>query len=354
MATASTQPDWLAPDVVDLAALARWGAAQGLPDGPLEDVRRIGGGTQNVVLHIRWAGRDLVLRRPPEHLRSSSNAVLLREMRVLRALAGTDVPHPALVAACTDESVLGGVVFYLMAAVDGFNPGAVLEPPYTTEPAARRAAALDVADVLARLGALDHAAIGLDGMGRPDGFLARQVPRWLDHLASYGEVPGYPGPDLPHVDDLARWLTAHRPPDARPGVVHGDYHLNNVLFARDVPKVAAVVDWEMCTIGDPLLDLGWLLVTWPDGRPDPIAGGPLAEPGDLPRPGELVERYGSASDRDLSAVDWYTALAGLKLAIVIEGTHARAFAGRADEATGWRLHGAAVIALQRAAEVAGL
>jgi Phosphotransferase enzyme family len=111
MATASTQPDWLAPDVVDLAALARWGAAQGLPDGPLEDVRRIGGGTQNVVLHIRWAGRDLVLRRPPEHLRSSSNAVLLREMRVLRALAGTDVPHPALVAACTDESVLGGVVF---------------------------------------------------------------------------------------------------------------------------------------------------------------------------------------------------------------------------------------------------
>jgi aminoglycoside phosphotransferase (APT) family kinase protein len=348
------QPDWLDRDVVDLAAVARWAAGNGLPEGPVEDVRRIGGGTQNVVLRMRWAGRDLVLRRPPEHLRRESNAVLRREMRVLAALAGTDVPHPAFVAGCDDEGVLGDAVFYVMEAVDGINPGETLEPPYLTDVAARHTAALDVAAALASLGAVDHHAIGLSDMGRPAGFLERQVPRWLNHLAGYREVPEYPGSSLPHVDDLARWLTAHRPPDGRPGIMHGDYHLNNVLLARDAPRVAAIVDWEMCTIGDPLLDLGWLLVTWPDERPDSIAGGSLAAAGGLPGREELVEHYAARSDRDLAAVDWYTALAGMKLAIVIEGTHVRALAGQADEATGLRLHQHAIILLERAAEVAGL
>lgn len=346
-----TQPGWLARDVVDLAAVAGWAAGQGLADGPLEDVRRIGGGTQNIVLRMRWAGRDLVLRRPPQHPRAGSNAALRREMLVLAALAGTDVPHPALVAGCADESVLGGVVFYLMEAVDGINPG---EEPHPGDDAARHGAALDVAAALARLGAVDHVALGLGHVGRPEGFLARQVPRWLDHLASYDPLPGYPGAALPHVEDLARWLTAHRPADGRPGIVHGDYHLNNVLLARDAPRVAAIVDWEMCTVGDPLLDLGWLLVTWPDGSPEPITGGPLAASGGLPGPPELIEHYAARSDRDLSAIDWYTVLAGLKLAVVIEGTHARACGGQADEATGLRLHRAAVATLERAAGVAGL
>jgi aminoglycoside phosphotransferase (APT) family kinase protein len=344
------QPDWLDPDVVDLAAVQLWGVGAGLPDGPVEEVRRIGGGTQNVVLRLRWAGRDLVLRRPPEHPRASSNSALRREMRVLAALAGTDVPHPRLVAGCTDEDVLGGVVFYLMESVDGINPGDGVEAPYLDDAAARHAAALDTAAALARLAAVDHEAIGLGDTGRPDGFLARQVPRWLEHLASYG----YAEPTLPHVDELARWLTAHQPPDARPGIVHGDYHLNNVLLARDAPRVAAVVDWEMCTIGDPLLDLGWLLVTWPDGRGDPVAGAPLAALGGLPGPDELVARYAELSDRDLSDVGWYTALAGFKFAVVIEGTHARALAGKADPDVGLRLHRAAVAVLERTATIAGL
>ncbi len=126
------QPDWLSPDVVDLAAVRRWGASAGL-DGPITDVQRIGGGTQNVVLRLRWDGRDLVLRRPPEHPRASSNGALLREMQVLSALAGTDVPHPGYVAGCTDESVLGGVVFYLMEAVDGDNPGTEVGEPYRSD-----------------------------------------------------------------------------------------------------------------------------------------------------------------------------------------------------------------------------
>jgi aminoglycoside phosphotransferase (APT) family kinase protein len=344
------QPEWLSPAIVDLAAVTRWGVAAGLPDGPLEDVRPIGGGTQNVVLRLRWAGRDLVLRRPPEHPRAGSNAALRREMQVLAALAGTDVPHPRYVAGCTDEDVLGGVVFYLMEAVDGINPGT---EPWPGSAAERHAAALDTATALARLAAVDHAAVGMGDVGRPEGFLARQVPRWLDHLASYDRLPDYPGPDLPHVDALARWLTAHQPRGGHPGIVHGDYHLNNVLLARDEPRVAAIVDWEMCTVGDPLLDLGWLLVTWPDGDPDPLTGAALAVQDGLPTPDELVAAYAAGSDRDLSAVDWYTVLAGLKLAVVIEGTHARAFAGRADRAVGLRLHRAAVALLDRAAAIAG-
>ncbi|BBG01430.1 MULTISPECIES: phosphotransferase family protein [Pseudonocardia] len=338
-------------DLVDLTALARWGARTGLT-GPISDVRHVGGGTQNVVLRLTWGGRDLVLRRPPEHPRPTSDATMAREIRVLSALAGTEVPHPGFVAGCTDADVLG-VVFYLMDAVDGDNPGASVGELYRTDPAARRAAALDTASALARLAAVDHEAIGLGDLGRPDGFLERQVPRWLDHLASYDRTPGYPGHRLPHVDELAGWLRAHRPQQSRTGLVHGDYHLNNVLLDPARPRVAAIVDWEMCTVGDPLLDLGWLLVTWPD-RPDPLAGAALAAHGGLPDVAELVETYARDSDRDLSAIDWYTVLAGFKLAIVIEGTYARAHAGQADPETGRHLHEVAVNRLEHVAALAAL
>ncbi|MBN9112997.1 MAG: phosphotransferase family protein [Pseudonocardia sp.] len=351
MPSAVVQPEWLDVRLVDVAAVQRWGVAAGLPDAPIDDVRRIGGGTQNVVLRLAWGGRELVLRRPPEHLRTSSNTALCREMRVLAALAGSDVPHPSLVAGCDDEAVLGGAVFYLMEAVDGSNPGDSLSALYRGSSMARHAAALDTAAALARLAAVDHEAVGLGGLGRPDGFLARQVPRWLDLLASYGRPSGA---GLPHIDALAEWLTAHTPTGSRPGIVHGDYHLNNVLLDDESPRVAAIVDWEMCTIGDPLLDLGWLLVTWPDGEGNPVTGDAMATLGGLPGPDELIAHYAARSDRDLSAIDWYTVLAGLKLAIVIEGTHARALAGKADLTTGRRLHDAAVDLLDRAAAIAGV
>ncbi|MEV1293643.1 phosphotransferase family protein [Pseudonocardia sp. NPDC049635] len=347
----ASQPDWLSADVVDLAALARWGQRHGL-SGPIEQVDRIGGGTQNVVLRLSWGGRDLVLRRPPEHPRPGSDATIAREIRVLSALAGTDVPHPAFVAGCTDTDVLG-VVFYLMEAVEGDHPGTAVGEPYRGDPDARRAAALDTATALARLHAVDHEAIGLGELGRPAGFLERQVPRWLDHLASYERVPGYPGHRLPHVPELARWLEAHRPAQSRAGLVHGDYHLNNLLLDPVTPRVAAIVDWEMCTVGDPLLDLGWLLVTWPEG-PEPLAGAAFAALGGLPGTDELVAAYARRSDRDLSAVGWYTVLAGFKLAIVIEGTHARSFAGQADPEVGAHLHHAAVDRLTHVARLAGL
>ena len=119
--------------------------------------------------------------------------------------------------------------------------------------------------------------------------------------------------------------------------MHGDYHLANLMYAYDGPEVAAIVDWEMCTIGDPLLDLGWLLATWP-GADGQLLSGPLGEAGGLPTPEELVAHYAERSDRDLSAVAWYTVLACFKLGIVLEGTHARAFAGKAPKETGDLLH----------------
>lgn len=348
------QPADLPREVVDLEAVSRWLAGQGLPDGPITQPRQVGGGTQNVVLRLRWAGRDVILRRPPPHPRASSNRALLREMEVLAALAGSGVPHPELIAGCRDESVLGGVVFYLMQDVDGFNPGETLPRAYAHDPALRHSAAVAVAGALARLAAVDHHAVGLGGVGRPEGFLERQVPQWLAHLESYRELPGYPGPELPHVEEVARWLEEHRPASWRPGIMHGDYHLNNVLLAPAAPEVAAIIDWEMCTIGDPLLDLGWLLVTWPGNEHlgDLTLGGELAAAGGLPTRDELIERYARDSDRNLSGVDWYVALAGFKLGIVLEGTHARACAGRADEATGWRLHRSARRLLGSAAAVA--
>lgn len=247
---------------IDLPAVAAWMDQHGLARGPIEDCESIGGGTQNILIRFRRGATDYVLRRGPLHLRPSTNEVLRREIRVLTALAPTDVPHPRLIAGCPDETVLGSV-FYLMEPVSGFNPEVSLPPFHADDARVRHAMGLAAVDALARLGAVDHRAIGLADFGKPDGFLQRQVPRWLKELDSYSRFDNYPGLDIAGVDDVARWLETHRPETYVPGIMHGDYHLANLMFRPDGPDVAAIVDWEMCTIGDPLLDLGWLLASWP-------------------------------------------------------------------------------------------
>jgi aminoglycoside phosphotransferase (APT) family kinase protein len=330
-------------EVVDLDVLAAWMDEQGLPSGPIEDVEALGGGTQNVLLRLRRGGADYVLRRGPRHLRKASNDVMCREMRVLAAIADTDVPHPRFIAGCTDPDVMGGAVFYLMTPVDGFNPTVSLPALHAGSAEVRHEMGLQVADAIARLGAVDHVAVGLADFGKPDGFLERQVPRWQSELASYSQMDGYPGASIPGVDDVAGWLDANRPASWQPGIMHGDYHLANVLFAPESPRLAAIVDWEMCTIGDPLLDLGWLLATWPEatGPDDAMASvvtGAIGGASGLPTRAELVAYYAERSARDLSAIAWYTVLACFKLGIVLEGTHARACAGKAPKATGDLLH----------------
>ncbi|MFM8599789.1 MAG: phosphotransferase family protein [Mycobacterium sp.] len=323
----------------------------GLGEGPITDVNEITGGTQNILLRLRRSGRDYVLRRGPRHLRPVSNAVILRETRVLRALADTDVPHPGLIAVCEDTSVLGDAVFYLMEPIDGFNAGAGLPALHAADAGIRHGMGLAMADAAARLGAVDHVEVGLGDFGKPEGFLERQVPRWLSELQSYAAFDNYPGPDIGDVDAVAHWLGQHQPATFRPGIMHGDYHAANVMFAPDSAELAAIVDWEMCTIGDPLLDLGWMLATWYRPGHEPVLPNELMGAGGLATPSELVEHYARRSSRDLDSVDWYTVLACFKLGIILEGSNARAAAGLAPREIGDMLHTATVRLFERAAAI---
>lgn len=333
---------------MDPNAIADWMSAHGLGDGPLEDLTEITGGTQNVMLRFNRSGRSYVLRRGPRHLRPGSNTVMLRETRVLAALAGTGVPHPRLIASCDDPAVLGDAVFYLMEPIDGFNAGAGLPPLHANDAAVQHRMGLSMADALAELGAVDHAAVGLGDFGKPAGFLERQVPRWLSELDTYRRFDNYPGPHIPGVEEVAAWLERRRPSSWTPGIMHGDYHAANVMFSPTGPEVVAIVDWEMCTIGDPLLDLGWLLATWQQRDGSSVLDHPLTAVDGLAGPDELVERYARHTSRDLSDIAWYTVLACFKLGIVLEGTFARAHAGKAPMDVGQLLHEATLRLFARA------
>nr|WP_280369345.1 phosphotransferase family protein [Nocardia wallacei] len=332
------QPAEVDRDVVDFTIVGKWMDEQGLPGGEFEHVTALGGGTQNIMLRFARGGRDYVLRRGPKHLRPKSNEVIRREARLLGALTGTGVRAPEVIAACPDEQVLGAV-FYLMEPITGFNPQNELPALYADDPEVRRQMGLSAVEAIARLGALDYRALGLADYGKPEGFLERQVSRWLGELESYSTNEGYPGPEIPGVERVGDWLDRNRPADWRPGILHGDCHLANIMFSYDRPEVAALVDWEMSTIGDPLLDLGWQIATRPEpGGTRSTLIGKLGEVGGLPTPEEMIEHYGRFSDRDLSNVTWYTVLACFKLGIVLEGTHARAFAGKAPKQVGDFLH----------------
>jgi len=323
------------PAVVDLERVASWMDERGLGSGPITDVELIAGGTQNVLLRFRRGDREFVLRRPPQHKRANSDETMRREARVLAALAGTDVPHPALIAAEPGLDVIGAA-FYLMEPVDGFNATLGLPEPHASDVAMQRDMGLSMADAIAALARIDVKARGLWDLGKPEGWAERQVPRWRNQLESYNELPGYPGPDIPRLDDVAAWLEAHRPDDIRMGLIHGDFHFANVLISRTEGKVAAIVDWELATIGDPLLDLGHLLSSWP--RPDGEAITPVGQAPGIPTQDEIIARYGEQVDRDLSSLTWFRVLACYRLGIILEGSHARAFAGLTPVEIGDRLH----------------
>jgi aminoglycoside phosphotransferase (APT) family kinase protein len=337
-------------DDAAVAALTGWVCEQGLGT-TVSDVVPLIGGSQNVVVRLTIDGRRLVLRRPPPHPRPNSDRTMQREIAVLMTLAGSSVPHPRLVAFCEDLDVLG-VVFYLMEEVDGFNPGNEIADEYVRDPEMRRQVGLNYAADVARLGQADWQGSPLEDWKRPGSFLERQVPQWRASVAAYRAQDGYAHDSLPGVDELCDWLEARRPLDYVPGIVHGDIHLNNTMLRREVPEVAAFVDWEMCTIGDPLLDLGWMLVCWPV-EPNPLgSAGYLAELGGLASRAELLEAYYGAGGRRTERLNWYLALACLKLGVVIEGTWARYLAGRASREAGERLHSSAVTLIRLGTAVA--
>jgi aminoglycoside phosphotransferase (APT) family kinase protein len=263
-------------------------------------------------------------------------------------LAGTDVPHPHLIAACGDDNVLGAA-FYLMEPVDGFNAVNGLPALHASRPDIRRRMGFALVDGAAALGAIDHVAVGLADFGRSDGFLTRQVGRWRAQLESYRFCPEWPGAaGLPGLADIEAYLEAGIPEHYAPGIMHGDYSIGNVMYRPDGPQLAAIVDWELATIGDPLIDLGWIIACWPG------AGGPelpvlTVEPFDgFPAIEELVAHYASRSTRDLSALNWYAVLSCYKLAILLEGTFVRACAGAATMETGRTLHETSLKLMERA------
>ena len=337
-------------DLVDAAALAGWLDAEGFPPGPVEHLVQLEGGTQNLLVRFCRAGTAYVLRRPSRHPRPRAGEIILREARVLEALAATDVPHPRWAATCADESVLG-VPFVVMHAVDGVNPMTAL-PSYAAAAAGRRQLGRAAATELARIGRVDYVAAGLADFGRPDGFLSRQVPRWLAEWDSYRRLPGYPGEPLPGMGELAAFLTGSRPADQPPGLMHGDFHFGNLLVDAGQPRVAAVLDWEMATIGDPLVDLGRFVASLPDEHETMESGGALWEAGDVGPVSEIVAVYDAASDRGLGALDWYVVLACFKLGIILESSNARACAGLTDRGIGDRLHAMAMALFARGRRLA--
>jgi aminoglycoside phosphotransferase (APT) family kinase protein len=260
-----------------------------------------------------------------------------REARTLAALRSTDVPHPRLIAACDDPEVLGAA-FYLMEPVAGANPTVTLPLPYLNSGEWRRQLGLAMADGAAAVGAVDYVGLGLSDLGKPEGFLERQVARWQSQLDSYSDYEGYAGPDIPDLEEVGLWLDSNRPTRWRAGLIHGDYHFANVMCGFERPVIVAIIDWELTTIGDPLLDLGWMLATWP-GPEGPIAGNAVPKPWDgFPTARDVIARYAERSDRDLSAVSWYLVLACYKLGIILEGTYARSCSGQASMVLGTRLH----------------
>jgi len=319
--------------------------AQALGSGPIERADLLAGGSQNIILLISRSGRDYVLRRPPLHVRANSNETMRREARLLGALGGSTVPHPCLIAACDDEDMLGAA-FYLMEPIEGFNPQNGL-PETHHDAAVQHRMGLALVEGLAGLHALDPDALGLGDFGKREGFLERQVARWASQLEGYAALDGWPGPmALGDVDAVAAWLEDNRPEGFSVGILHGDYHLANVMYRNDGPELAAIIDWELATIGDPLIDLGWLLATWPQEAD----GGMLSITpwNGFPDAGDLVVHYAAHATRGIDSLDWYGVFGCYKLGILLEGTYARACAGKAPHDVGERLHGRAEWLFKRA------
>ena len=278
------------------------------------------GGRSNLTYYVSSPAGSVVLRRPPLRAVRPTAHDMTREHRVLSALHSTAVPVPRPLLLCADPDVLGAP-FYVMERVDGVIARDHLPEGYA--PPSRRPAMTDaLVDVLADLHDVDPAAVGLEGFGRPDGYLDRQLRRWAGEWQALRT-----GDEPPGVDALAAELVAKVPREPSGPVVHGDYRLDNVVLdPADPTRVAAVLDWEMSTLGDPLADLGLLLVYWQPAPGTVVTPSVTSLPG-FPGRSALVERYATRRDVDPSALPWYVALGCFKLAVVVAGIVARQRAG---------------------------
>jgi aminoglycoside phosphotransferase (APT) family kinase protein len=282
----------------------------------------IEGGHSNLTYRVTdAAGNEWALRRPPLGKTLSSAHDMAREHRVVAALGGTPVPVAPVVGLCEDEAV-SGAPFYVMDFVRGpvLRGTAEAEASFPDE-GDRHEIGMRVADTLAQVHAVDPDTVGLGDLGRKEDYVARQLRRW------YGQWDKSKTRELASIDRVHDRLAARIPTQEGASIVHGDYRLDNMILT-DSGEVAAVVDWELCTLGDPLADVGTLMAYWPErDAPDMAIGMPANLLPGFPTREELAARYAEASGRDLADLDFYTALGYWKLAIILEGVYARYSAG---------------------------
>ena len=299
--------------------------AHRLGSGPVE-ARPIGEGHSNVTFEIRRGDERWVLRRPPRPPLPPSAHDVLREAQLLRAVRDAAVRTPVVVAATDDESVIGAP-FYVMERLEG-EVLTTAVPPALDGPGDRRRIAEELVDALVEIHAVDWRACGLEGYGKPTGYLDRQLRRFSG-LWEHNRTR-----ELPTVERLTAWLTDHRPESGEATIVHGDYRLGNVMLAPEPPpRVVAIFDWELATIGDPLADVGYLVATWAEPGEDAggLFGGVTAD-GGFPTREELIARYEASSGRSMSDVRWYTTLALWKAVVFLEGSYKRRLAGTTEDA----------------------
>jgi len=338
--------------LVDVPAVEAWldEHAPKAGAGPLS-AQKIAGGATNAVFLLRRGDTCSVLRRPPRIPRPDSEKILAREARVLAALNDTDVPAPRLIAHCDDRSV-NGLAFYVMSYVPGWvSAEANFPPPFDVAGPARDQLAYQLVDGIARLANVDYRAVGLEGFGKPDNFLERQVDRWLHQLDMYRETDNYQGRDLPGLDYVSHWLRDNLIASVRPGIIHGDYGFANAIFAAGPEaRLAAMIDWELSTVGDPLLDLAWVAYGFRSRNDPPGAKDSGYFGADLfPTREQLCEYYADRTGLPLENLDYYLVLAQFKLAVLLERKWAEAEDGRKPRAFG-ELFGNLVLKLLSQAE----
>ena len=287
----------------------------------------VGDGHSNVTYAVRRGGASFVLRRPPRGPLPPSAHDVLREARVLSALQDTQVRVPRVLAVGADAAIIGAP-FFVMEHVDG-------EVITTAVPAAldttadRRRIGEELVDALVALHAVDWEAAGLEGFGRPTGYLERQLRRFGGLWEQHRTRP------LPAVERVGAWLADNLPRTERATIVHGDFRLGNVMFGRRAPaQLTAILDWEMCTIGDPLADVGYLCMMWSQsGDPETSSSAltQVTQAGGFLTREQLAARYGERSGRSMRDVRWYSVLALWKAIVFMEGNYGRALAGATDD-----------------------